>query len=120
MLLASMQALEAQQAQAFPSYFNLAVVLLLVVGALGWLVACVLGFTRARACGPAARWFGLASACMLLFHLHIVVVGVAIAQRAASAYALGAFVLLFVVLAALCAIVGFTRLTGPRPSRAGM
>ena len=108
MLLASMQALEAQQPQTFPAYFNLAVLLLLVVGALGWLVACILGFTRARACGPAARWFGLAAACMLLFHLHILLVGVATAAGAvSSAVALTAFFPLFIFLAALCAILGF-------------
>jgi uncharacterized membrane protein YuzA (DUF378 family) len=112
MLLAWMQVLEAQQAQAYPSYFNAVVLLLLVIGALGWLVACVLGFTRARACGPAARWFALASACMLLFHLHIVLIGIASASGAGSAaVALTAFVFLFVVLAAVCAILGFTRCT---------
>ena len=109
-----MQTLQAQQSQAFPSYFNLVVLLLLALGALGWLVACVLGFTRARACGPAARWFALASACMLVFHLHIVVIGVAIARGGgATAYGLAAFVLLFVVLAAACAVFGFTRLSSP-------
>jgi len=116
MLLASIQALEARQTQAGPEYFNLVVLLLLVLGALGWLVATVLGFSRARAAGPAARWFALASACMFLFHLHLVVVGVVLSQRAVgTAYTLGAFVLLFVFLAAVCAIIGFTRFTNPRP-----
>ncbi len=113
MFLALIQALEARQAEAGPGYFNLVVLLLLVLGALGWLVATVLGFSRARAAGPAARWFALASACMLLFHLHVLIIGVVLSQRAVStAYSLGAFVLLFVFLAAVCAILGFTRLPG--------
>jgi hypothetical protein len=106
--------MQTQQAQSFPGYFNLVVLLLVVLGALGWLVACVLGFSRARAHGPAVRWFALAAACMLLFHLHIVLIGLASAQGAnSSAAALTAFVLLFVVLAAVCGIVGFSRLDNP-------
>lgn len=116
MLLASMQALQAQQAQSFPEYFNPVVLLLLGAGALCWLIATVLGFARTRGHGPAARWFALAAACMLLFHLHILLIGIAGAQRAGStAVALTAFVPLFVVLAAVCAIVGFTRFTSPEP-----
>jgi TRAP-type C4-dicarboxylate transport system permease large subunit len=116
MLLVWMQALQAQQAQAYPSYFNPVVLLLLVLGALGWLVAAVLGFSRARAAGPAARWFALAAACMLLFHLHILLIGIAGAGGAVtSAVALTAFVPLFVVLASACAILGFTRSTTPEP-----
>jgi hypothetical protein len=116
MLLASMQALQAQQAQSFPGYFNLVVLLLLILGALGWLVAAALGFSRARAYGPAVRWFALAAACMLLFHLHILLIGVAGSQGAnSSAVTLTAFVPLFIVLAAACAILGFTRFNHPEP-----
>ena len=108
MFLAWMQTLEAQQAQAFPSYFNPVVLILLVLGALGWLIATVLGFSRARAHGPTARWFALASACMLLVHLHILLIGVAGASGAnSSAVALTAFFPLFILLAAFCAILGF-------------
>jgi hypothetical protein len=114
MLLAWMQTLQPQQSPSFPAYFNLVVLLLVVLGALGWLVASVLGFSRARTHGPAVRWFALASVCMLLFHLHIILIGLASSQGAGSAAAtLTAFVLLFVVLAAACAIVGFTRLNNP-------
>ena len=113
MFLASIQALEPRQAQSFPEYFNLVVLLLLVLGALGWLVAAVLGFSRARAAGPPARWFTLAAACMLLFHLHVLVIGIAGARGAGpTAVALTAFSPLFIALAAACAILGFTRLPG--------
>jgi hypothetical protein len=111
-----MQALQAGQDQAFraPTYLFTAVVLLLAVGGLASVVAAVLGFTRARAAGPAARWFALAAACLVAYHLHWLVLGLAIAGKATdAALAVGAFFNLFVVLAALCAIVGFTRLAGP-------
>ena len=110
MFPASVFALQAQADQAFraPSSFTTVVLLLLVGGALAWLVAAVLGFTRARVYGPAARWFALAAVCMVLFHLHILLIGFAMAQR--SALTLGAFFNLFVLLAAVCAIIGFTRL----------
>lgn len=113
MFPASVFALQAQADQAFraPSYFTTVVLLLLVGGALAWLVAAVLGFTRARVYGSAARWFALAAVCMLLFHLHIILVGFAMAQRSSeSVLSLGAFFNLFVLLAAVCAIIGFTRL----------
>lgn len=113
MLLATIQALDARQSQSFPEYFNLVVVLLLVLGALGWLVATALGFSRSRAAGPAARWFVLASACMLLFHLHVLVIGIAGARGAGpTAVTLTAFSPLFIVLAAACAILAFSRLGG--------
>lgn len=115
-LLAWMQALEAQQANAYPSYFNPVVLVLLALAALGWLVATVLGFSRARAHGSAGRWFALASACLLLFHLHVLLIGVATAAGAvSSAVALTAFFPLFIALAALCAILGFARPHTPEP-----
>jgi hypothetical protein len=87
---------------------------LLAGGALGWLVAAVLGFTRAR--GPAARWFALAAVCLVIYHLQWIVLGLAMTGRGTdSVLSLGAFFNLFVLLAAVCAILGFTRLTGPEP-----
>jgi len=118
MLLASMQALQAQQDQAFraPWYFVPVVLLLLGGGALGWLIAAVLGFTRARVFGASARWFALSAACLLIYNLQWLVLGLAIAGQSTDAVlALGTFFNLFVVLGAVCAIVGFTRLTDPRP-----
>ena len=119
MLWASMQALQepaADQAYRVPSYFLWVALLLLAGGALGWLVAAVLGFTRARVFGSAARWFALSAACLVVYHLQWLVLSVGIADRGSDlVLSLGAFFNLFVFLAAICAIIGFTRFTNPRP-----
>ena len=78
------------------------------------LVAAVLGFSRARAYGAAVRWFALAAVCLLIFHLQILVIGFAVAQRDNDlVLSIGAFFNLFVALAAVCIIIGFVRLTNP-------
>lgn len=107
-----------QSVPRFPTTFASGVLLaLLGAGTLGWLVAAVLGFARARAFGPAARWFALASLCMLLYHLHLI--GVAVLglfeTDVDKVLSFGAFFNLFVAVGALCAILGFMRLTNPRP-----
>jgi hypothetical protein len=118
MLNASMLAFQAQADQAFraPSYFVPVALLLLVCGALGWLVAAVLGFSRARAFGASARWFALAAVCLVIYHLQWVLLAVGmIGQGTDVVLSVGAFFNLFVTLAAVCAIIGFTRFTNPRP-----
>jgi hypothetical protein len=116
MLWASMQAESADQAYRAPSYFLWVALLLLAAGALGWLVAAVLGFTRARVFGAAARWFALSAACLVIYHLQWLVLAVGIAGRGTDiVLSLGAFFNLFVFLAAVCAIIGFTRFTNPGP-----
>ncbi len=118
MLFASMSAFQAQGDQAYrsPDYFVPVALVLLSVGALGWLVAAVLGFTRARVFGASARWFALASVCLLLYHLQWILLAVGIiGQNTDLVLGVGAFFNLFVVLAAVCAIIGFTRFTNPRP-----
>ncbi|MEA2206463.1 MAG: hypothetical protein QOE77_3239 [Blastocatellia bacterium] len=98
-----------------PSYFFPVVISLLVIGALGWLVATVLGFARARAFGASARWFSFVSLCLLLFHLQFL--GLAfglILKDMKMAFAILTFFNGFVVLGAFCAIMGFVRLTSPR------
>lgn len=119
MPFASVLALQAQAGdQAFraPAYFELVFVLLLAGGALAWLVAAALGFSRARTFGASARWFALAALCMIIYHLHFVLVGFGVAQRDNElVLALGAFLNLFVFLSGVCAILGFARLTDPRP-----
>lgn len=118
MLVASMLAFQEQADQAYrvPTYFRWVFLLLLVCGALGWLVAAVLGFARARAFGSSARWFALAAICLILFHLHFIVLGFAMTQESSDlVLQVGAFLNLFVVLGAVCTIIGFTRLTNPRP-----
>lgn len=117
MIFATTLALQAQQNQSFPvpSYFAPILLSLLALGAVGWLVAAVLGFTRARVFGASARWFALAAVCLVAFHLQLLVLGIGVAGKDSGlVLGVGAFLNLFIVLGAICAIIGFTRLTNPR------
>lgn len=98
-----------------PSYFFPVFLGMFLLGAVAWLIAAVLGFARARAFGPSARWFSLAAVCLLLFHIQIIAVGFGVVTQDKS-LALGilTFLNLFVILGAVCAIIGFIRLTSPR------
>lgn len=93
-----------------PTYLAPVVLGLLLAGAIGWLIATVIGFSRARLYGTAVRWFSLAAACLLIYHLQWLVFAFVLAQNTNSALGIGAFFNLFVVLGAVCAIIGFTRL----------
>ena len=107
---------QADQAYRSPAYFVPVALALLSLGALGWLVAAVLGFTRARVFGASARWFALASVCLVLYHLQWILLAMGIiGQNTDMVLGVGAFFNLFVALAAVCAIIGFTRFTNPRP-----
>ncbi len=102
-----------------PTFFAPVFVGLLVVGGVGWLIASVLGFARARAFGASTRWFSFAAVCLLLYHIYWVLVGFAAILGAQqndfdSVLVVGAFLNVFVVLGAICAIMGFVRLTSPR------
>ena len=104
-----------------PTYFFSVVVLLLIAGGVGWLIAAVLGFARSSAFGPSARWFSYAAVCMIIYHLHFLLFGVfavlGVSQNSVDlsmALGVGAFFNLFVVLGAICAIMGFVRMTNPR------
>jgi hypothetical protein len=98
-----------------PSYFLPVVILLLVGGVIGWLVAAVLGFARARAFGPSARWFAIAAVFMLIYHLQFLLIALGIILEDPNiTLSVGAFFNLFAVLAAICSIMGFVRLTNPR------
>jgi hypothetical protein len=98
-----------------PSYFFPVMVGLFLIGAVTWLIAAVLGFARARAFGPSARWFSFAAVCLLLFHLQFIVVGFGVITNDSNlAFSILTFFNLFVVLAGICAIMGFIRLTSPR------
>ena len=100
---------------AIPSYFAQVVLGLLLAGLIGWVIAAVLGFARARAFGPSTRWFALASVCLIIFHLQFLVLAVGVIQNDSDlALGVGAFFNLFIVLASICAIIGFVRLTDPR------
>ena len=98
-----------------PSYFIPVFLGMFLLGAVAWLVASVLGFARARAFGPSARWFSFAAVCLLLFHIQIIAVGFGVVTNDTSlAFSILTFFNLFVILGAFCAIMGFIRLTNPR------
>jgi len=98
-----------------PSYFIPVFVGMFLAGAIAWLVAAVLGFARARAFGPSARWFSFAAVCLLLFHLQFLAAGFGVLTNDNNlVFSILTFFNLFVLLAAVCAIMGFIRLTNPR------
>jgi hypothetical protein len=98
-----------------PSYFTPVVLGLLVAGAVGWLIAAVLGFARARAFGASVRWFSIAAVLLLLFHVQFLLLAFGlITSNMELVWGLLSFFNIFIVLAAICAILGFVRLTDPR------
>jgi hypothetical protein len=98
-----------------PAYFIPVFAGMFLAGAVAWLIAAVLGFARARAFGPSARWFSFASVCLLLFHLQFLAAGFGILTNDRNmVFSILTFFNFFVLLAAVCAIMGFIRLTSPR------
>jgi hypothetical protein len=104
-----------------PQYFVLVTLVLLIAGGVAWLIAAVLGFARSPAFGPSARWFTYAAVCLIIYHLHFLLLGVFVVLGwtqnpvdLSMALGVGAFFNLFVVLGAICAIMGFVRMTSPR------
>ena len=98
-----------------PGYFAGVMLVMLVLGAVAWLIAAVLGFARARAFGASARWFSFAAVCLILFHLQFIVLGFGVLTKDNSlVFGVLTFFNVFVLLAAVCAIMGFIRLTNPR------
>jgi len=86
-----------------------------LLGIVASLIAAVLGFARARAFGPSARWFSYSAVCLLLFHIQLLAIGFgAISNDTTLASNIVAFFNLFIILGAICAIMGFIRLTNPR------
>lgn len=101
-----------------PAYFAVVLIGSLIVGGLGWLIAAVLGFARARAFGSSTRWFSFAAVCLLIYHIQFVLLGFVTVMGAQQndfdlVLQFGAFLNVFVVLGAICAIMGFVRLTNP-------
>lgn len=108
---------QSQDDQAFraPSYFVPLTLGLLALGALCWLVAAALGFARARVFGAPARWFALASVCLVIYHLQFLVLAAAIAGGDNDlVLGIGAFFNLFVFLGAVCAVIGLMSFTKAR------
>jgi len=111
--------LQTEMSAKKPSYFAVVLVGSLVAGGIGWLIAAVLGFARARAFGASTRWFSMAAVCLLIYHIQFVLLGFVAVLGAQqndfdSVLAFGAFLNVFVVLGSVCAIMGFVRLTSPR------
>jgi len=101
-----------------PSYFVPVLLGSLVLGGIAWLIAAVLGFARARAFGSSTRWFSFAAVCLLLYHIQFILLGFVAIMGAQqndfdSVLSLGAFFNIFVLLGAVCAVMGFLRLTSP-------
>jgi hypothetical protein len=116
-LLIAFQELRATQ----PGYFAVVILVLLIAGTVGWLVAAVLGFARSSAFGPSARWFSYAAVCLIIYHLQFALFGAFVFMGASqnsrdmtTALGIGSFFNLFVVLGAICAIMGFVKMTNPR------
>src|SRR5918992_1478327 len=104
-------ALQAEPTRV-PLSFMTIVLVLLGAGAVGWLVATVLGFTRARAFGPSTRWFAFSALCLLLYHVQWfawVVFGFNEKEMERVIF-FGGFFNLFVLLGSICAIIGFVQL----------
>ncbi|HZH29390.1 MAG TPA: hypothetical protein VEY11_01240 [Pyrinomonadaceae bacterium] len=120
MLIASTLLLLWAQAAPVPRSPSLTAIvfLILFVGSLlGWLIASVLGFARARAFGPATRWFTFSCVCLLCFNLHLLAFAIYGMNETdlEKVISFGLFALLFPLLGSICAIIGFLRLTNPRP-----
>ncbi|HEV7747473.1 MAG TPA: hypothetical protein VGO56_20920 [Pyrinomonadaceae bacterium] len=97
------------------TYFIPVFVGMFLLGIVATLVAAVLGFARARAFGPSAKWFSYSAVCLLLFHIQLLAIGFgAISNDTNFASNVVAFFNIFIILAAVCAIMGFVRLTNPR------
>ena len=107
-----------------PGYFAPVALTLLIVGGLAWLIAAVFGYGRARTVGPAANWFARAAVCLLIYHLQFLLLGIIAViefRRNNSDYGMmlnfGAFFNLFIMLGALCAIIGFLRMKAAVPEK---
>ncbi len=92
--------------------FIVVVLVLLIGGGIGWLVASVLGFSRARAFGPSTRWFAMSALCLLLYHLQwFLWVVFGLNERDTDRLlSVGSFFNLFVALGSVCSIIGFVQL----------
>lgn len=103
---------QANESQVIlPGYFLPVFAVLMIGGALGWLIAAVLGFGRAKSAGSSARWFALAAACLFFFHVQMLVMGFAsLKGNAGLAFPLVSALNLFILLAAICSIIGFRQM----------
>src|SRR2546430_15561000 len=81
-LVASLIMLQTGVSANQPGYFVAVLIGSLILGGVGWLVAAVMGFARARAFGASTRWFSLAAVCLLIYHIQFLLLGfLAVAGR---------------------------------------
>ncbi|MGI8734681.1 MAG: hypothetical protein ACR2LM_15415 [Pyrinomonadaceae bacterium] len=114
-MIATIMLLQVETAFKEPGYFAPVMLGMLALGAVTWLIAAVLGFARAKAFGPSARWFSFAAVSLILFHLQFIALGFGLLTKDNSlVFGLLTFFNVFVIIAAVCAIMGFVRLTNPR------
>ena len=115
MLLSVVMFLQTETTFREPSYFAPTIMGMFFLGAVISLVACVLGFARARAFGPSARWFSFLSVCLLLFHIQFLVLGFGVLTKDSNlVFGILTFFNFFIMVGAVCAVMGFIRLTTPR------
>jgi len=108
---------QAAQVYDLPSYFLPIFSVLMIGGALCWLIAAVIGFGRARAFGPHVRWFALAAACLFLYQIHFLLMSFAsISGKGSLAFPLITSLNLFILLGAICAVIGFMKMKATAPA----
>jgi hypothetical protein len=117
--LATLLLLQSGLSAKQPGYFAVVLIGSLILGGIAWLVAAVLGFARARAFGASTRWFSFAAVSLLIYHIQFLLLGFIAVVGAQqndfdSVLGFGAFFNVFVIIGAVCAIMGFVRLTNPR------
>src|SRR5438067_12029734 len=115
-LVASLIMLQTGVSANQPGYFVAVLIGSLILGGVGWLIAAVLGFARARAFGASTRWFSFAAVCLLIYHVQFILLGIVAIVGAQqndfdSVLSFGAFFNVFVLLGAFCATMGFVSLT---------
>jgi hypothetical protein len=94
-----------------PSYFLPIFLVLWLVGIVLTLGMTVMGFRKMKMAGKAACWFGLAGVFLMLNFLQWLLFSFAIARQNMSlTWGMASFMHLPVVLAAVCGLIGLTKL----------
>ena len=116
MILATLIMLaQSESTVRVPSYFYPAIMGMFLLGIVMALVAAVLGFARAGAFGASARWFSFAAISLILFHVQFLILGFGfISDDSNLVFGILTFFNAFVLIAAVCMVMGFVRLTSPR------
>jgi len=106
---------QSESTVRIPSYFYPAIMGMFLLGIVMALVAAVLGFARAGAFGPSARWFSFAAVSLILFHIQFLFLGFGfISDDSNLVFGILTFFNAFVLISAVCMVMGFVRLTSAR------